>query len=183
MAIKTFTGGSVLTASDTNTYLANAGLVYITSVSTGTAQTSKAVTGVFSATYDNYRVLVYGGSGSADINLRLTLGATATGYYYAGFYAQYSAAGVFATNTANGTYMDVGYANANTMSACIELENPFATEYTVIRAQGTGSSTTWYRFDYAGFLNNTTSYTDFTLTCSTGNFTGGTIAVYGYRKA
>ena len=31
MAIKTFTTGEVLTASDTNTYLANAGLVYITS--------------------------------------------------------------------------------------------------------------------------------------------------------
>jgi hypothetical protein len=29
MAIKTFTTGEVLTASDTNTYLANAGLVFV----------------------------------------------------------------------------------------------------------------------------------------------------------
>jgi hypothetical protein len=33
-----------------------------------------------------------------------------------------------------------------------------------------------------GYLNNTTSYTAFTLTYS-GTITGGTVYVYGYRKA
>ena len=53
MAVKTFTTGEVLTASDTNTYLANAGLVYITSTSVGTGG-SLTVSNCFSATYNNY---------------------------------------------------------------------------------------------------------------------------------
>jgi hypothetical protein len=34
-----------------------------------------------------------------------------------------------------------------------------------------------------GFLNNTTSYTAFTFTPSSGTLTGGTIRVYGYRNS
>ena len=60
MAIKTFTTGEVLTAADTNTYLANSGLVYITSVSLAgaTAASPVAITSCFSSTYTNYRIVV-----------------------------------------------------------------------------------------------------------------------------
>lgn len=158
------------------------GLDFIKSQTIGTAVSSVEVTGAFSSTYDNYLVMVSGGVGSTNINLRLTLGSTATGYSYAGFYAQYSSAGVTGTNTNTATFMDVGYANANAISSRIELESPNLEKRTIIRAQATGSSTTWYRFDYAGFLDNATQYTAFTLTCSTGTITGGTIYVYGYAK-
>jgi hypothetical protein len=40
MAIKTFTTGEVLTASDTNTYLANSGLVYVKSQTIGSGVTA-----------------------------------------------------------------------------------------------------------------------------------------------
>ena len=52
MAVKTFSVGETLTASDTNTYLTNGGLVYITE---GTASNTSAVdvNSVFSSTYDN----------------------------------------------------------------------------------------------------------------------------------
>lgn len=158
------------------------GLDLIKTQTIGTAVSSVEVTGAFSSTYDNYLVMVSGGVGSTNINLRLTLGSTATGYSYAGFYAQYSSAGVTGTNTNTATFMDVGYANANAISSRIELESPNLEKRTIIRAQATGSSTTWYRFDYAGFLDNATQYTAFTLTCSTGTITGGTIYVYGYAK-
>jgi hypothetical protein len=36
---------------------------------------------------------------------------------------------------------------------------------------------------WAGYLNDNTSYTGFTLTTGAGTMTGGTIFVYGYRKA
>ena len=57
MAIKTFSSGEVLTASDTNTYLNNGGLVYIAG---GSATNTSAldVNSVFSSTYDNYRVVL-----------------------------------------------------------------------------------------------------------------------------
>jgi hypothetical protein len=33
-----------------------------------------------------------------------------------------------------------------------------------------------------GILNNSTSYTAFTITPASGTYTGGTIYVYGYKK-
>lgn len=53
MAIKTFTTGEVLTASDTNTFLANAGLVYVAG-GTFSNVGSFDMTG-FSSTYDFYQ--------------------------------------------------------------------------------------------------------------------------------
>ena len=81
MAIKTFTAGEVLNASDTNTYLANSGLVYIKQQTIGNLVPSVTVTDAFSADYDNYRVIVTGGVGSAAQAINLRLGASATGYY------------------------------------------------------------------------------------------------------
>jgi hypothetical protein len=55
MAVKTFTTGEVLTAADTNTYLNNGGLVYITA-STFSGATAPAFEGCFSSTYAHYFV-------------------------------------------------------------------------------------------------------------------------------
>ena len=57
MAVKTFTT-EVLTSADTNTYLANSGLVYVKS-HTITSGASVVVTDAFSSTYDNYLIIVY----------------------------------------------------------------------------------------------------------------------------
>jgi hypothetical protein len=50
----------------------------------------------------------------------------------------------------------------------------------MVRYQATGSSTTYFRNDAHGFLNDANSYTAFTLTTGSGTITGGTIYVYGY---
>ena len=68
MAVKTFTS-STLTASDTNTYLANAGLVYVTSVTGGTGVTTITVSNCFSSTYDAYRIVLTGGTASSSESL------------------------------------------------------------------------------------------------------------------
>ena len=54
MAIKTFTTGEVLTAADTNTYLANSGLVYVAGA-TFTGAGTFDVTG-FSSSYLFYHL-------------------------------------------------------------------------------------------------------------------------------
>lgn len=172
-----------LAAYNGSAWVTQNGLQLIKTQTIGSAVSSVEVTDAFSSRYDNYLILVSDGVGSTNINLRLTLGSTATGYSYAGFYAQYSSSGVVATNTNTATFFDVGYANSNAISSRIELESPNLAKRTIIRAQATGSSTTWYRFDYAGFLDNATQYTAFTLTCSTGTITGGTIRVYGYANS
>jgi hypothetical protein len=58
MAIKTFTSGEVLTSADTNTYLANSGLVYIAEGSTSTSVLGLNFNNVFTSTYDNYRIMI-----------------------------------------------------------------------------------------------------------------------------
>ena len=50
MAIKTFTTGEVLTAADTNTYLANSGLVYVAS-GTVAANTALNFTSLITASF------------------------------------------------------------------------------------------------------------------------------------
>jgi hypothetical protein len=66
------------------------GLTLISATTIGTTVASVTVTGAFSATYDNYLIIVNGGIASTNNSLVLTLGATTTGYYYAGNDLAYS---------------------------------------------------------------------------------------------
>ena len=182
MSVKTFTT-EVLTSADTNTYLTNSGLVYVTSATIGTTVSSVTVSNAFSATYDNYVIMISGGVASTDLNLQLKLGSTATGYYYGGMYAKYDGTASAFAAVANNTFFDLGYASTNALSGKGELDSPFLAKRTVLRSIATGTSTTYYMNNYAGFLNDATSYTAFTVTPTPGTITGGTITVYGYRKA
>jgi hypothetical protein len=187
MAIKTFTTGEVLTASDTNTYLANSGLVFVKSQTIGTAVSTVTVTSAFSADYDNYLILasIDSNTGSpAQVNM--TLGATATGYYEVGIYMAYNSTTVTGVNSSNlARWGDVlrPSGSANETYASITLTNPFASRRTGIMRQTASTATaTSAPVVMNGFLDNTTSYTAFTLVTNTGTITGGTITIYGYRK-
>lgn len=188
MAVKTFTTGEVLTAADTNTYLNNGGLVYITSTTIGNAVTSASVSNCFSSTYDNYKIIINGGTGSAADVLTLQLGSAATGYYAGVSRVTYDTGAAALLNDNNNTsWRYFGVINTNAITMNVELFDPFNSKVTRISgywidtrvtagiASGSG----------AGVLNDTTSYTGFTVTRSTGGttMTGGTITVYGYRKA
>ena len=184
MAVKTFTSGEVLTAADTNTYLNNGGLVYVKSQTIGTAVTSVTVSDAFSATYDNYRIIISGGAGSTNTNLSMTLGATATGYYDIGIYSQLTVGTVLTYNNANTTsWASVGYVSANGLYGNIEIHDPYNAKWTIFDSVAMQPVAVGYVNRASGFLNNTTSYTAFTLTLGAGTMTGGTITVYGYRKA
>lgn len=182
MAIKTFTTGEVLTASDTNTYLANAGLVYVTSTTVGSAVSSVTISNCFSSTYDNYRILVNGGTASANNNLIMTLNGAATGYYGALIYGLSTGTAPLlaaANNAASWPFMGYHTTGSGIITA-IELLGPNLAKQTVISSvyYNTGGNGT-----FTGTLDNTTQHTGFTLTPTTGTLTGGTITVYGYRKA
>jgi hypothetical protein len=93
MAVKTFTAGEVLTAADTNTYLANAGLVYVSSAAVSNV-TSFDVTG-FTNAYSMFRVVVvmarHTGTGGSTMSATLRDATTgySTGYYGGGVDANY----------------------------------------------------------------------------------------------
>ncbi len=180
MAIKTFTTGEVLTASDTNTYLANSGLVYVTSATIGTAVSSVTVSNCFSATYDNYKIIISGGTGSTRNNVLFQLsGITTSVYDQLGYFQNWGTATINAY-AANATSI-IGYeATTNSSSGDIEIRNPFSAlrKFGVINMQSVSS-----QYSMPFYVNSTSSATGFTITTGSGTLTGGTITVYGYRKA
>lgn len=181
MAIKTFTTGEVLTASDTNTYLANSGLVYVKSQTIGTAVTAVTVSDAFSATYDNYRIVVNGGTSSGTQPIRVQMGSTTTGYYGALVYGNYATTAVASATANNAAYWNyAGTTPTGLVGAMFELQNPFAAGVTAITAPYFDATNAGHM---SGYLGNNTSYTAVTLTPNAGTWTGCTITVYGYRKA
>jgi len=158
------------------------GLVLISSTTIGTAVSSVTVSNAFSATYDNYKIVVSGGAASASNILRLTLGATATGYY-AGVWDVSFAGLSGATGQANTAFWVFGLGETNGLSAISDISMPFASDQTYFVSNSVALKTTEFMRIANGFLNDTTSYTAFTITASTGTFTGGTIKVYGYANS
>ena len=183
MAIKTFTTGEVLTASDTNTYLANSGLVYIKQQSlTGTAS-SLVVTDAFSSAYDNYRI-VFNGTGSTAFSIAVGLGSSTTAYYGVLCYADSNTNTLLGNGQSNQSILRYvgGCSGASQPAVAIfDVLNPFKTTYSRF-ANGI-----YQDGDYYGTMQGehrvASSFTGFTLQTGSGNFTAGTAFVYGYRKA
>ena len=182
MAIKTFASGEILTASDTNTYLANAGLVYVTSTTVGSAVSSVTIQNAFSTTYDAYRIVlanVDGSASTAALVIQLVdSGGTAatTNYSQTGIYLTFASTTV---NGLNATVWDMGLSATN-FGAAFEVYNPFLAVASYISSQTTDDT---YLRVYGGKHTTASSYTGIKFAPNSGTMTGGTITVYGYRKA
>ena len=188
MAIKTFASGEILTASDTNTYLANAGLVYITSTTVGSAVSSVTVSNCFSSTYDNYMISIAGIVGASAANAltaQFTASGTAstTGYYGNTFYISTGAAGSLTNATfSNGAFLEVmslGNSTGGT-SGVFQIQSPNRAAFTTVQFTNTDAS--YWRT--GSFVHQVaTAYDGIKISTYGITMTGGTITVYGYRKA
>ena len=192
MAIKTFTSGEVLTASDTNTYLNNGGLVYITQGALTSSTAALTFNNVFSSTYDNYRIVVdqfrpvntlqglrmrlrvSGSDIASDYN------SSATGLYQDGS----------STNTSSGavavTSIDILFNSLNVvgLGSCVmdimapqKLERTFMTYQSIIYNSQYGN-----RNGYAVHQIEQ-QVTGFSLFAALGNTTTLRCKVYGYRNS
>jgi hypothetical protein len=185
MAIKTFTTGEVLTAADTNTYLANSGLVYVTSVAVTTATT--AINNCFTSTYSNYQVVMNITSdtgGAAQIQIQMRAGGTPTGG--AAYYGRYTG------TTWAGSVDDVGMSAASNWFAMrvngdtkgfggtVNFQNPQLAARTFIETTGSDGAQRWI---FGGLHDSATQFDGFQIYNSGGSSMTGTITVYGYRKA
>ena len=160
-----------------------AGLELVSSTTIGSAVSSVTVSDAFSSTYDNYRIIINGGVGSTTSYLKLTLGATATGYYYAGFYTGASwTAALNADAAANATFWYAAGVTTTNSGAIIDVLAPNLAKATAYNTWYPDFRTTGSASWYAGYLNDSTQYTAFTLTVNSGTITGGTIKVYGYKN-
>ena len=170
-----FSAGAVLTAAQMNAV----GLWEIKSQTIGTGVTEVEVTGAFSADYDSYLITINGGAASTEPNGRLKLGSTVAGYNGVWSYVAYTGgATTNVTDNAAAIWNYVWRPTTTSLQAAIWLHSPFLTEFTWYHSFMTATTVTG---PSSGFLNNTTSYTSFTISPSAGTLTGGTIRVYGLR--
>ena len=185
MAIKTFTAGEVLTASDTNTYLANSGLVYVAGATLTVTTTPSNITGVFSSTYTNYRVLLNFTARSTTnrIDMKYINGTTPTssGYYQAGIGSDWGANSPVYYQRSNNDAQFFGQSGNSPLSIAIDIFNPNVSGYTP--HTGTALSVdTAYNYTIGGNQNALNVFTGFQLYTTTGTATLK-YAVYGYREA
>jgi hypothetical protein len=179
-----FVAGAILTAAQMN----KIGLWHVKTVVGGNGAASVAVTDVFGPDFNDYLVMISGGTIATAQNLRMRLGTTATGVYYGGYtLTSWNTGGATLSGGDNGaTYWNqIAYQSAsNGADGNIVISNPYAAQRTTFNNRHSQNSTAAGAGNIVGggFLNSATSYTDFTLFTTTGNWTGDvTITVYGYN--
>jgi hypothetical protein len=176
-----FSPGQVLTAA----HMDAVGLWLVKTETIGSAVASVTVTDAFSADYDAYKIVITGGVASAGGNLRLQIG-NATTAYYTNRIRVTASTGLTSSTSFNvlGAFDWAGSRSTDTLYMNAEVHNPFLTKNTtmVTTWTNTAATTSADLNIVGGYLQNSTSYTDFTITPSSGTLTGGTIRVYGYRN-
>jgi hypothetical protein len=167
--------------SATNVLTVPVGLELIKTQTIGTAVSSVTVTDAFNSKYDNYKILVSGGAGSAATNyLTLRLDSVATGYQSSIVYTSYAGSVLGSAGHSNATsFLYTGESNTTTIGADINLTNVSTPKQTKIFCQFSDAANAGV---FTGFCSSTAAHTSFTFTCSSGTITGGTIRVYGYRN-
>ena len=159
------------------------GLVHINTTNFTTAA-SVSVDSVFSATYDNYFIVVSKSTFSntaGNLELRLRVGGsdnTTSNYARQQIYAVNTST-IFAASSADTSFV-VNAAGAADFYTWIEMLQPFASHATGMISNGyTNVPLTLIRNH---FFNAATSFDGFTIYPSTGTITG-TVRVYGYKNS
>jgi hypothetical protein len=179
MPVPDFSPGEVLTAAAMDSI----GLWLVKTQTVGAGVNSVTVTDAFSDDYDNYKIIYTNYTGNVAEPLKLRLGATATGYYGNVVLNEYTNTTTTIVNDTNQAFFRyVGGSSTAGSLTDIDIRAPFLATRTYIQAHSIQYST-FGAGTYGGFLENSTSYTAFTLASfTTGLITGGTIRVYGYRN-
>ena len=150
-----------------------------------TASTSISLNGIFTSTYDHYKVEIYTTASSTAV-LRVVLrsagtDATAANYDYTLLYANSGTPGS-ATVAANANWALNASISSTVMKHNLELTNPFLASMTTAigRSVAYASAVAPLIGNFGGGHRLSTSYDGLTFTTSTGSLTG-TIRVYGYN--
>jgi hypothetical protein len=177
MPVPDFSPGEVLTAAAMD----SVAMWLVKTQTVGAGVSSVTVTDAFSADFDVYRILLTGGTGTANANIVFQLGATVSGYYGSYVHTAWNNTVIGQGTTTATSWVRAGRGSTttdNNYMSC-DVQNPFKATNTRFFSNFVSA------FDggmFVGLMPNTTSYTDFTLIPATGTLTGGVIHVYGYRK-
>jgi hypothetical protein len=160
------------------------GLRLVKKQTIGSGVSSVIVTSAFSATYENYLVVVNNtevSTLSASLSVQMRTGTSTATTNYNGVYQYwaYNGAAGSASNSGATNWGNVGRGLAanDKVSFGFNLFQPFLANKTSIQSLGTtGTDLTG---QYTGYHNTAASYDQVVITCS-GTMTSGTIYVYGY---
>ena len=162
----------------------NAGTASVdsTGLVTFTGGSSLTVSGVFSSSYTNYRIIYdfETGSGGADIyfQLRNSGGTLGTAYYNYGTATSTSSA-VAGTYGANNGYFNVGRTQGSYGTfVTMDINNPGNTKVKRFHSMTVDQ---FLMRQSAGYNFTSTAYTDFIIYPNATNATTGTLKIYGYR--
>jgi len=164
------------------------GLVLVKTQTVGTTVASVEVTSAFNATYDAYKIILTGGTCSANNQgLTMVLGASVTTYsggytYYASNGSTVSPGTPGAVSTGTSLWQTIGTGTTSANYICMEMQNPFLAQHTYMQTTVYDPVNLLIK-QHVGIHASNTSYSSFTIATATGTMTGGTIAVYGYAKA
>jgi hypothetical protein len=161
------------------------GMELVKAQTVGTGATVIPVTGAFSASYDNYRIMYTGGTCTGQNDLLLTLGATVTGYAHTVIVTTWSTSPtlILAGDGNTSSWARAGTAEPDSPFLSMDIFNPFLARRTIASGGFVGSGSGRVGGSFAGYLADTNSYTSFTITVGGGlSVSGGTVFVYGYRK-
>jgi hypothetical protein len=182
----TFVAGDVLEAAELNSnfsYLETAGGLVLISTTPITAAASTTITGCFSSTYTNYRILWEGvGSLDAGMVFQLATGSTPV----TSTYNRQRITGIGATVAGNlGSGVSgflVGVAQTTRPnSSSVDIFNPATANETSYFSCSTYNNSTVSLYIETGEHTSATAYDGLVASVTAGNFTG-TISIYGYAK-
>jgi hypothetical protein len=159
------------------------GLWLVKTQAIGTGVSSVSVTDAFSASFQNYRIVITGVSftvGDTNFNIRPN-GVSSASYFGGGFFQQFGSSTLnpFIQNAAAQSAIGItaGVKNAHIFDVTDPFDSSSWTRF--LSLPNTGGA---YVAHYWGLLATNASYTNFTMFPSSGTMTGGTIRVYGYRN-
>jgi hypothetical protein len=182
-AIRTL-GSSIDTSLNTALGTKKAGLVLLNTTSFS-AVASQSINDVFSATYDNYRIVI-NQNASVDTSFYFRLrvaGADNTASNYAWVKFLYRSGIQIDSGNGSDTFWNLATNSVVRRGLItIDIGQPFATQNTVFNTQFSWSDASFQVSGIAGGNTSvTTSYTGFTIFPASGTITGE-VSVYGYNK-
>lgn len=190
-AIRTL-GSSIDTSLNTALGTKKAGMVLLNTTSFSGAVSAVSVSSIFSATYENYKLVLNNGTAVSGDNVafsfRLRTGGTSssTGYYGVGTNAGQGTLVNYSQNNTSSFFLAAYDDTSPTINAVVvDLFQPFTAAVTKIFSEsiGTDSTATQTRgFKFQGYHNVATSYDSIEFLINSGTFTGGTLRVYGYNN-
>jgi hypothetical protein len=183
-----FSAGQILTSDDMNETaeaVNSLGLFIVKTQTVGSGVSSIVVTNAFSADFDNYKITYTGGVGSTFQDITMVLGATTSGYYWSDTSTSFvnGAVSGLGSNTTSNAYWRVGKNETSGALINMDIINPFKTVRTFYSSSAPFAVSSGAFIVNGGYLNDTNSYTGFTLNPILSTLTGGTIRVYGYRNS